>query len=58
MKTISVIKNRGQLTIPDVIRKMAKQTDIWSGIKKARSTNGKGQALSATNFLRKDRISH
>jgi hypothetical protein len=86
MKAISIIRNRGQLTIPDAIRKKAKWADslsavsvtlvnpneiviqpqkedidwddIWYGIKMARSISGKGQVVSAADFLSKDRLIH
>ncbi len=84
--TVSIIRARGQLTIPDsiralrswatpssavtitsnqpdeiVIRPHKKEYDwdkIWKGIKKARSLKGKGRAISAAEFLEKDRKSH
>ena len=84
--TISIIRNRGQLTIPDsiralrgwvspnsavvissehpdeiVIRPHKKEYDwdlIWEGIRKSRAIKGKGKAISAAEFLEKDRRSH
>jgi len=86
MKTVSIIRDRGQLTIPDSIRKVVNwvtpssaitisvtkpneivikphQTEvdwkkIWSGIKKARATKGKGKSFSAVEILEQDRRSH
>jgi len=84
--TISVIRNRGQLTIPDsiralrewaspnsavtisserpdeiIIRPHKKEYDwdkIWEGIRKSRAQKGKGQTMSAADFLEIDRRSH
>lgn len=86
MKAISIIRGRGQLTIPDSIRKTVKWAgpmsavsitvvkpnqiiiqpqhayidwdDIWAGIKHARAISGKSRAISAVEFLQKDRASH
>lgn len=86
MKAISIIRDRGQLTIPDSIRKIAQwispmsavsvsivkpdeivikphvasidKNQIWENIRKARAIKGKGSAISAAEFLIKDRQSH
>lgn len=86
MKTVSIIRERGQLTIPDSIRRLISwvspmsavsitvikpdeivirphQTqvnwdEIWEGIKQARAIKGKGNSVSAAEFLQKDRRSH
>ncbi len=86
MKTISIIRERGQLTIPDSIRRLVHWVtpssavsisvikpdeivirphqsqvnwdEIWEGIKQARSIKGRGKAISAVEFLQKDRRSH
>lgn len=84
--TISIIRKRGQLTIPDSIRALREWASpnsvvtisseqpneivikphkkiydwdkIWEGIRQARSIKGKGKAISAVEFLQKDRRSH
>lgn len=86
MKNVVIIRDRGQLTIPDNIRKAVswvnplsavsisvikadeivikphhQHTDwekIWEGIRKSRAQKGKGTAISAAEFLEKDRKSH
>lgn len=86
MKAVSIIRDRGQLTIPDSIRKVVhwatpmsavsisvtksdeivitphkKHYDwdkIWEGVRKARAIKGKGKAISAAEFLERDRRSH
>jgi len=86
MKTISIVRDRGQLTIPDSIRRVVpwitpmsavsisvikpdeiiikphkKEYDwdeIWEAVRKARAIKGKGKAISAAEFLEKDRRSH
>ena len=86
LQTISIIRSRGQLTIPDSIRRIVSwvtpmsavtvsvvkpdeivikphqtQVDwdkIWAGIRKARAIKGKGETLSAAEFINKDRKSH
>lgn len=86
MKTVSIVRDRGQLTIPDSIRSIAtwaapssvvsisiekpdeivirphkKQYDwdkIWEGIRKSRAIKGKSKAISAAEFLERDRRSH
>lgn len=86
MKTVSIVRGRGQLTIPDSIRRLVSWITpmsavtisvikpdeivitphkreynwdkIWEGIRKARAIKGKGKAISAVEFLQKDRRSH
>ena len=86
MKTVGIIRGRGQLTIPGSIRKKVKwagpmsavsinvvkpdkiviqpqQTnvdweEIWAAIKQARAITGGAKAVSAADFLQKDRASH
>jgi bifunctional DNA-binding transcriptional regulator/antitoxin component of YhaV-PrlF toxin-antitoxin module len=86
MKTVSIIRDRGQLTIPDSIRKTLKWTQpmsavsiivvkpnqiviepqqptydreaILAGLERAQSIKGNGKAVSAAEFLQRDRRSH
>lgn len=86
MKAIGIIRDRGQLTIPDSIRKTVKWAapmsavsitvvkpneiviqpqqayvdweEILAGIKQARAITGRAKAVSAAEFLQKDRASH
>ena len=86
MKAVSIIRNRGQLTIPDSIRRFVPWVNpvsavtisvtkpdeilikphktyvdwdkIWAGIKKSRALKGKGESVSAVEFLDQDRKSH
>lgn len=85
MKIVGIIRERGQLTIPDSIRQLIgwvspmsavsitvikpdeiiirphqaqiEWDKIWEGIRRARSSHGKGKK-SGLEFIRKDRLSH
>ncbi len=86
MNSTSIVRERGQLTIPESIRRVATWVTpmsavsislvkpdeilikphqaqinwdkIWEGIRKSRSTKGKGKVVSSIEFLEKDRKSH
>ncbi len=67
MQSISIVRNRGQLTIPDSIRKdeiiirphsaTIDKNKIWETIRKARMSKGKA-TKNAAEFLAEDRKSH
>ena len=71
MNSTSIIRERGQLTIPKSIRRVinwvtpmsavsisvTKPDEIWKKIQKSRAIRGKGP-VNATKLLTRDRKSH